>query len=46
MAYKEHKVSCDGDKDVLGHPKVYLNLGDKKEIECPYCGKKFKAKNK
>jgi uncharacterized Zn-finger protein len=44
MANKDNKVSCDGDKGTLGHPKVYLNFGDKKEIDCPYCGKKFKDK--
>lgn len=39
---KKTKVSCDG--GVLGHPKVYLDIGDKSSIECPYCGKKFNLK--
>ena len=34
------KVSCDGGGD-LGHPRVYLNMGDKGEVECPYCDRKF-----
>lgn len=38
------EVSCDGGK--MGHPKVYLNLGEKKEIVCPYCSKKFIIKSK
>jgi uncharacterized Zn-finger protein len=32
-------VTCDG--GTLGHPAVYLNLGPKGEIDCPYCGCHF-----
>ncbi len=39
---KSKKVSCDGGGGVLGHPKVYLEMGDEKEIICPYCSKLFK----
>ena len=34
------EVSCDGGGD-LGHPLVYLNMGDKGEVECPYCDRKY-----
>ncbi|MBL8706311.1 MAG: zinc-finger domain-containing protein [Rhodospirillales bacterium] len=37
-------VACDGGGGALGHPKVYLNLGDKDHIDCPYCGRQFKLK--
>ena len=33
-------VDCDGG-GVLGHPKVYLNLGEDGETACPYCGRRF-----
>jgi len=33
-------VGCDGG-GVLGHPKVYLNLGEDGETACPYCGRRF-----
>ena len=36
------KVSCDGGGGVLGHPKVYLEMGDEDQIICPYCSKLFK----
>ena len=36
------KVSCDGGGGALGHPKVYLEIGDENEIVCPYCSKLFK----
>lgn len=35
------KVSCNGGSDASGHPKVYLNMGKNKNVECPYCGKNF-----
>ncbi len=38
------KVHCDGGKGALGHPRVYLNLGDKHFVDCPYCGHRFVLK--
>lgn len=35
------KVSCSGDGGVLGHPKIYLDMGKEDQILCPYCSKKF-----
>ncbi|MGD9538329.1 MAG: zinc-finger domain-containing protein [Alphaproteobacteria bacterium] len=37
-------VGCDGGGGVLGHPLVYLNLGPKGAIDCPYCGRRFVLK--
>jgi len=34
-------VACDGGGGPLGHPKVFLNLGAEREIDCPYCGRRF-----
>lgn len=43
----EKNFSCSGQKgDQEGHPKIYLNFGEKKQIECPYCGKKFEFVDK
>lgn len=33
--------SCKGDAQSSSHPLVYLNLGDKTSIKCPYCDRKF-----
>ena len=38
------KVSCDGGGVEKGHPKVYLNMGEKDFVVCNYCGKVFKIK--
>ena len=35
------RVACDGGGGALGHPKVYLNLGEEKRIECPYCSRLY-----
>ncbi|HSO42731.1 MAG TPA: zinc-finger domain-containing protein [Rhodospirillales bacterium] len=34
-------VGCDGGGGALGHPLVYLNMGDEDEIACPYCSRHF-----
>jgi uncharacterized Zn-finger protein len=34
-------VGCDGGGGALGHPLVYLNMGDKSDIVCPYCSRHF-----
>jgi NADH dehydrogenase (ubiquinone) Fe-S protein 6 len=33
-------VACDGG-GALGHPRVYLKMGDAGEVECPYCDRRF-----
>jgi uncharacterized Zn-finger protein len=43
---KDTKIACDGGNGALGHPKVYLEFGQKTEVECPYCGKKFSQHKK
>lgn len=40
----ETRVACDGGGGALGHPKVYLNMGDAGEAECPYCDKLFRLR--
>jgi uncharacterized Zn-finger protein len=32
-------VACDG--GTLGHPRVYLRIGETREIVCPYCSQRF-----
>lgn len=40
----ETVVSCDGGGGALGHPRVFLNMGEKGWVECPYCDRKFVLK--
>lgn len=34
-------VACDGGKGALGHPRVFLNMEGKGQIDCPYCGRRY-----
>jgi uncharacterized Zn-finger protein len=36
-----HRVSCDGVGGALGHPRVYMEMGEESFVECPYCDRKF-----
>ena len=38
------RVACDGGGGALGHPKVFLEIGDENAVECPYCDKRFVLK--
>ena len=38
------RVKCEGIGGALGHPRVYLEMGDKDFVECPYCDRKFVLK--
>jgi uncharacterized Zn-finger protein len=35
------RVACDGGGGALGHPKIYLNLGEEGRVECPYCSRLY-----
>jgi uncharacterized Zn-finger protein len=37
-------VACDGPAGPSGHPRVYLNMGTKDQVDCPYCGRRFRLK--
>ncbi|MCH2548695.1 MAG: zinc-finger domain-containing protein [Alphaproteobacteria bacterium] len=32
---------CDGGNKVLGHPRVFLNIGRENKVDCPYCGRRY-----
>lgn len=34
-------VACEGLGGALGHPRVFLEMGEKSAIDCPYCGRRF-----
>ena len=37
-------VACDGGGGPLGHPRVWLNMEGKGQVDCPYCDKRFVLK--
>lgn len=38
------RVSCDGGGGALGHPKVWLEMGEAGFVECGYCDRRFVLK--
>jgi uncharacterized Zn-finger protein len=41
---EDTRVSCEGIGGALGHPRVYLEMGDEGFVECPYCDRRFVLK--
>ena len=35
------RIACDGGGGALGHPRVWLNLGEDNRITCPYCSRDY-----
>src|ERR1700733_16272391 len=38
---RTRRVACDGVGGALGHPRVYLEMGDEPFVECGYCDRRF-----
>lgn len=41
IVVEDHRVACDGGNGALGHPRVFLEMGDEHHIDCPYCGRRY-----
>ena len=35
------RVACDGGGGALGHPLVYMDMGEDDFVECGYCDRRF-----
>ena len=35
------RVACDGGLGALGHPLVYMEMGEEDQVECGYCDRRF-----
>lgn len=38
---RSRRVACDGVGGALGHPRVWLEMGDEDFVECGYCDRRF-----
>lgn len=36
-----HRITCDGGGGALGHPRVFLEMGEGTQVTCPYCDRQF-----
>ncbi len=41
VVVRSRRLACDGVGGVLGHPRVYLEMGEADFVECPYCDRRF-----
>ena len=35
------RVACEGSGGALGHPRVYMEMGEQDFVECGYCDRRF-----
>lgn len=38
---RSKRVACDGVGGALGHPRVWLEMGEEDFVECGYCDRRF-----
>lgn len=43
VAVRSHRIACEGVGGALGHPKVWLEMGEAGWVDCPYCDRRFVA---
>jgi uncharacterized Zn-finger protein len=41
IVVRSGRVACDGVGGALGHPRVWLEMGEATFVECPYCDRRF-----
>jgi uncharacterized Zn-finger protein len=38
---RSRRIACDGVGGALGHPRVYMEMGEADHVECLYCDRRF-----
>ncbi len=41
VVVRSKRVACDGVGGALGHPRVWLEMGEADFVECTYCDRRF-----
>ncbi len=41
ITVRSRRVACDGVGGALGHPRVWLEMGEAGFVECGYCDRRF-----
>ena len=41
IVVRSGRIACDGVGGALGHPRVWLEMGEATFVECPYCDRRF-----
>ena len=37
----QSRVACNGGGGALGHPQIFLTMGNNGRVTCPYCSREF-----
>lgn len=43
VTVRSGRIACDGVGGALGHPRVWLEMGEAGWVDCPYCDRRFVA---
>ncbi len=46
ISVESTRVACDGGGGALGHPLVWMEMGDSAFVECGYCDRRFVLKGR
>ena len=41
VSVRSKRVACDGVGGALGHPRVWMEMGEANFVECSYCDRRF-----
>ena len=41
VVVRSRRIACDGVGGALGHPRVWLEMGEEPFVECGYCDRRF-----
>ena len=41
VTVRSKRIACDGVGGALGHPRVFVEMGEANFVECPYCDRRF-----
>jgi Uncharacterized protein conserved in bacteria len=41
ITVRSKRIACDGVGGALGHPRVWLEMGEADFVECTYCDRRF-----
>ncbi len=41
VVVRSRRVACEGVGGALGHPRVWLEMGEEAFVECGYCDRRF-----
>jgi uncharacterized Zn-finger protein len=41
IVVRSRRIACDGVGGALGHPRVWLEMGEADFVECGYCDRRF-----